>query len=83
MSIEQEIAALQADVADRTKVTARAEHELSQAQGREESARKDLKTEFGVETIEDAQAKAGRYEAALTAAVAKARQKLAQAGEPT
>jgi hypothetical protein len=54
MSIEQDIAALQADVADRTKDRARAEHELAQAE-------------------------AGRYEAALKAAVEKTRQHLAQA----
>jgi hypothetical protein len=79
MSIEQDIAALQADVADRTKDRARAEHELAQAEAREHSALQDLKAEFGVETIEDAQAKAGRYEAALKAAVEKTRQHLAQA----
>lgn len=83
MSIEQEIEALQADVADRTQDKVRAEHELAQAEAREHSARQDLQAEFGVTTIEEAQAKAGRYEAALTAAVAKARQHLAQAGEAT
>jgi hypothetical protein len=83
MSIEQDIEALQADVASRQQATARAEHELAQAQAREHSALQDLSAEFGVTTIEVAQAKAGRYEAALTGAVAKARQALAQAGEAT
>jgi hypothetical protein len=83
MSIEDEIAALQGDVDGRARDKVRADHELAQAQAREDSAMQDLKTEFSVETIEDAQAKAGRFEAALRAAAAKARQALAQAGEPT
>ena len=80
MSIEQEIAALQADVAARTKDTGAGRARAGPGPGPRAQRLAGLKAEFGVETIEEAQAKAGRYEAALKAAAEKARQHLAQAG---
>ena len=78
--IAQEIAALQKDVAARTRAAASAQAAQSQAEGRQAATLADLQAEFGVSTIEEARDTAGRVRTAMETAVTRARQELAQAG---
>jgi len=80
MSIEQDIAALQREAAQRTKDRAKAEAALAQANGRVTAVEQDLAEEFGVADIEQARQKAERLEQALKAEADRVRQELARAG---
>ena len=79
MDLDQRISTLREQAAAATSRRARAEHELEFAQGRQEAALLALKTEFGIEDIEQARkalkaaeddlaAECGRIEEALAAA---------------
>lgn len=78
--IRTEIEQLQAQAEAATRAAATAQTKATAAQTREEDLRADLLREFEVGTVEDAQAKAEKWEAGLRAEAARVRQLLAQAG---
>lgn len=79
-SIEQDIAGLRAAADRQGRAVAQAEQQVSIHQGLQDAALADLKTEFGVGSIDEAKDKASRVEAALAVEVEKMRRALAQAG---
>lgn len=78
--IRTEIEQLQVDAEAATRAAATAQTKATAAQTREEDLRADLQREFGVGTVEDAQAKAEKWEAGLRDEASRVRQLLAQAG---
>lgn len=79
--IRTEIEQLQQDAEEATRAAATAQTKATAAQTREEDLRADLQREFGVGTVDEAQAKAEKWEAGLRAEAARVRQLLAQAGD--
>ena len=79
--VKTEIEQLQADAEAATQAAATAQTKATAAQTREEDLRADLQREFGVGTVDDAQAKAEKWEVGLRAEASRVRQLLAQAGD--
>jgi hypothetical protein len=78
--IRAEIEQLQRDAEEATRAAAAAGTKATAAQTREEDLRAELRREFGVGTVDEAQAKAEKWEAGLRDEASRVRQLLAQAG---
>jgi len=78
--VKTEIEQLQADAEEASRAAAVAGTRATAAQTREDDLRADLKREFGVGTVDEAQAKAEKWEVGLRDEASRVRQLLAQAG---
>lgn len=78
--VEQQVAAVKADIAAAQGARARAEHEYQVARAQAEAAARELKDEFGVSSAEAARLAIGELEAELEAECSAVRDALTRAG---
>lgn len=80
MDVDKQVAAARAGIAKAQAARADAEHEYRVATAQAEAAQRDLKTEFGVSSPEEAERLIASLEAELDAECRRVREALSRAG---
>ena len=78
--VEQQVAAVKADIATAQGARARAEHEYQVARAQAEAAARELQGEFGVSSVQQARELISTFEAQLEAECSAVREALDRSG---